>query len=128
MSVTVVLPTVQVVQVATAEAVVTVADTEVAATAEAATTVAVERPTAGQNKVAMKKYAVVVVTPGCAAKARPGISVIFPPLIHSKRRRVTIEVSSWQVKTMSVLKSTISMQSRRRRVTTEKAPFQALDR
>ena len=150
-SVTVVLPTALVAQVvttkvataeevtvvdtevvATAEAVtaeaVTVADTEVVVTAKAEMTVAVERPTAGQNKVAMEKFAVVAVTVGYAVKARPGISVIFLPLIHSIRRSVTIEVSSWQVKTKSVLKSTISMQSRRRRMTTEKVPFPVLDR
>ena len=180
MSVTVVLPTVQVVQVVTAEAAtvadievvateeaateeaVTVADTEVVATEEAATeeavteeavteeavteeavtvadtevvvteeavtakaTTAAERMSEGQNRAAMKKYAVVVVTVGCAAKAQLGISAIFLPLTHSKIRSVTIEVSSWQVITKSVLKSTISMQSRRRKMTTEKAPFPA---
>jgi len=127
MSVTVVLPTVQVVQAVTAEAV-TVAATEVVVTAEAVTTVAVEIPTAGQNRVMMTISAVVAAIVGFAAKVRLGISVTCRPQTLSKRRSVTIEVSSWQAKPTSVLRSTISMPSRRRKMMTVKVPFPALGR
>jgi len=100
----------------------------VVATAEAVTTVAVERPTAGQNRVMMTISAVVAAIVGFAAKVRLIISVTGRPQTLSKRRSVTIEVSSWQAKPTSVLKSTISMPSRRRKMMTVKVPFPALGR
>jgi hypothetical protein len=124
--------------VVTAEAVMTaevetVVATEVVATvgvvtAEVVTTVAVERPTAGQNRVMMTISAVVAAIVGFAAKVRLGISVTCRPQTLSKRRSVTIEVSSWQAIPTSVLKSTISMPSRRRKMMTVKVPFPALGR